>query len=257
MCSLQTWYFEYKIVRDRTGLLGDVATLFGMLGINIQTVNSLGRGIRGFLLQADEKQTRQLLMALANFESIEVTSLRQPFLVDYISLRRGKVVSAEPGKPQVFRFLRSDLDVVIDLMASYLCDRAPVTIGLRGSPNVGKTEATIAACVYANKRWIVVSGTTFRQVLRTDLDEQSYSDDSVLLIDAITSAHRPIPEHQRLLRQVLGRPVNKVIEHPDIFLREGLLQPEDLDVILEVRAGPDDEISYDLISMSVNSFDCS
>lgn len=257
MSGQQTWYFEYKIVRDRIGLLGDVATLFGMLGINIQTVNSLGREIRGFLLQADEQQTRQLLMALANFESIEVTCLRQPSLVDYICLRHGKAVSAEPGRPPVFRFLRSDLDVVIDLMASYLADRAPVTIGLRGSPNVGKTEATVAACVYANKRWVVVSGTIFRQVLRTDLDERDYSADTVLLIDAITSAHRPVPEHRRLIGQVLARPVNKVIEHPDIFLREGLLRPEDLDVIIEVRAKPEDEICYDRIPMSVNSFDCS
>lgn len=29
------WYLEYEIQRNRPGLLGDIASLFGMLGINI------------------------------------------------------------------------------------------------------------------------------------------------------------------------------------------------------------------------------
>ncbi|MBO8126001.1 MAG: DUF3388 domain-containing protein [Firmicutes bacterium] len=228
-----------------------------MLGINIRTVNSLGDQRRGFLLQGDEEQANQLLRALANFKAIEVTALRKPTFIDQIALRHGRIIPCEEGNPVVYRFLRTDLDLMIDFMAAYLGENGPVSIGLRGSPNVGKTEATIAACVYANKRWVVVSGTLFRQVLRTSLDQEERGGDVVLLIDAVTSMGRHLPEHRELVAEALKLPVPKVIEHPDIFVREGVMDYTDLDLIIEVRNRLEDEISYELIPLSCNSFDCS
>ncbi|MCI4060983.1 DUF3388 domain-containing protein, partial [Bacillus cereus] len=35
------WYFEYEIQKNRPGLLGDVSSLIGMLGINIVTNNGV------------------------------------------------------------------------------------------------------------------------------------------------------------------------------------------------------------------------
>lgn len=257
MNERELWYFEYRIVQDRAGLLGDVATLFGMLGINIQTVNSLNGGRRSFLLMATEEQTKQLQMALANFQAIAVTAIHRPTLLDYIALRHGKSVEALPTRPPVYRFLREDLEMMIDFLASHLAQDNPITVGLRGSPNVGKTEATIAACVHANKRWVVVSGTIMRQVIRTELDQEERSSQAVLLIDAITSVSRPIPGHRRLLDELAQMPVSKVIEHPDIFIREGIVSLDELDLIIEVRNHTEDVIKYDLIPMSCNSFDCS
>ena len=44
------WYFEYEIHKNRPGLLGDVSSLIGMLGINIVTINGVDNARRGLLL---------------------------------------------------------------------------------------------------------------------------------------------------------------------------------------------------------------
>ena len=44
------WYFEYEIHKNRPGLLGDVSSLIGMLGINIVTINGVDNARRGFCL---------------------------------------------------------------------------------------------------------------------------------------------------------------------------------------------------------------
>ena len=35
------WYMEYKIHKNRPGLLGDIASVLGMLEVNILTINGL------------------------------------------------------------------------------------------------------------------------------------------------------------------------------------------------------------------------
>ena len=38
------WYLEYEIQVNRPGLLGDIASLLGMLRVNIATINSVDGG---------------------------------------------------------------------------------------------------------------------------------------------------------------------------------------------------------------------
>ena len=40
------WYLEYEITVNRAGLLGDISSLLGMLGISIVTINGLMRSTR-------------------------------------------------------------------------------------------------------------------------------------------------------------------------------------------------------------------
>ena len=35
------WYLEYEITMNRAGLLGDVSSLLGMMGISIVTINGI------------------------------------------------------------------------------------------------------------------------------------------------------------------------------------------------------------------------
>ena len=35
------WYLEYEITINRAGLLGDISSLLGMLGISIVTINGV------------------------------------------------------------------------------------------------------------------------------------------------------------------------------------------------------------------------
>ena len=44
------WYLEYEITINRAGLLGDISSLLGMLGISIVTINGVDQG-KGFTYQ--------------------------------------------------------------------------------------------------------------------------------------------------------------------------------------------------------------
>ena len=45
------WYLEYEIIVNRAGLLGDVSSLLGMLGISIITINGVDQGVVDYLLR--------------------------------------------------------------------------------------------------------------------------------------------------------------------------------------------------------------
>jgi hypothetical protein len=96
-----------------------------------------------------------------------------------------------------------------------------------------------------------------RQIVRTQLLEDEMSDDSVFLIDGIVSGVRGGAEHKKLVLDLLSFPAPKIIEHPDIFLREFNLDRGLLDYTLELRRNPDEVIDYQLVSQSFSAFDIS
>lgn len=254
---LAQWYLEYLIHRNRPGLLGDVATLMGMLRINIVTVNGLTEDRRGFLLTAAPEKIEMLQKAIGDIEDIEVTALRPPRAIDLVALRHGRSIVESQQVPPVYCFVRGELGLMIDLLGQILKENEGQILGIRGMPKVGKTEAAIASCVNASKRWIMVSGTIFRQTLRTHLNPEETASDCVLLLDAITSTSRPLPEHGELVKEVLALPLPKIVEHPDIFVREGVLSSEAFRTIIELRREPDEVINYDRIASSSSAFDLS
>lgn len=60
-----------------------------------------------------------------------------------------------------------------------------------------------------------------------------------------------------MIEEILQHPVPKVIEHPDIFLRENDLPVDFFDYIIELRRDKDEVIDYNLVSQSFSSFDIS
>jgi len=233
-----------------------VTTLIGMLDLNILSVSGIGLTRRGLLLQVQsETKVRALHEALIEVGAIKVTAFRPPTLTDRIALRHGKRLAMTETNPPTYRFVREDLGVLVDFLGDTLVDGGNHVIGIRGMPRVGKTEAAIAACVYANKRWILLSSTIIRQTIRTELllDE---SENSIFLIDGITSTTRGNNEHWALIQEVLQMPTLKIIEHPDVFLRDGRLEV-DFDFIIEIRHHEDDLIRIEEISMSFTAFDLS
>jgi len=227
-----------------------------MLDLNILSVSGIGLTRRGLLLQVQsETKVRALHEALIEVGAIKVTAFRPPTLTDRIALRHGKRLDMTETNPPTYRFVREDLGVLVDFLGDTLVDGGNHVIGIRGMPRVGKTEAAIAACVYANKRWILLSSTIIRQTIRTELllDE---SENSIFLIDGITSTTRGNNEHWALIQEVLQMPTLKIIEHPDVFLRDGRLEV-DFDFIIEIRHHEDDLIRIEDISMSFTAFDLS
>lgn len=248
---------EYIIHKDRPGLLGDVATFLGLMGVNITMINGIASHKRGLLLSCgDPARVVTLKNALARASNIELTAFRRPNFIDRINLQHGKIIRQDPDNPGTFSFIREELGMLVDFLGELLSKQKPI-IGLRGMPRVGKSEAAIAACVHANKKWVLVSSTLMRQVMRRSLLEDEKNTDCVYIIDGIISSIRGTSEHKELVLEVLESPVPKIIEHPDIFVREFEFECDFLDYTLELRRSEDELIDYQLVSQSFSSFDIS
>jgi hypothetical protein len=228
----------------------------GMLEINILTVNGIGASRRGFLLEIPtDTKLQALRTALDNVNAIQLTAFRTPTLLDRIAIRHGKRLDMAETNPPTYRFVREELGVLVDFLGDTLIEGGNQVIGIRGMPRVGKTEAAIAACVYANKKWILLSSTLIRQSMRTALLSDD-AEDAIFLIDGITSTSRGNDLHWDLLDRVMKMPTPKIIEHPDVFLRDGHFKV-DFNFIIEIRNQQEDQIRIEDVNSSVSSFDLS
>lgn len=258
MTNGKEWYLEYRIHKNRPGLLGDISSTLGMLSINIITINGVEDGRRAFLLQCeDDQKIRFMSELLGQIDNITLTALRAPTLMDRLKLRHGRTISRDTDNYKTFLFCREELGLLVDFLGEIFKRDGHQLIGIRGMPRVGKTEAIVAASVNANKRWNLLSSTLLRQTLRSTIAEDEISSDYVYIIDAIVTCYRANEAHQQLVRDIARLNYTKVIEHPDIFIRETEYRWEDFDCIIELRNHPNEEINYDLITSGFNSFDIS
>ncbi|HSU79500.1 MAG TPA: DUF3388 domain-containing protein [Candidatus Angelobacter sp.] len=242
------WYLEYEIHRNRPGLLGDIASLFGMLGINIVTINGVDNSRRGMLLETENStQIDHLFGFVKSMDNIHVTKLREPKLSDRLAVRHGRYLERDADDKKTFRFIRDEIGLLVDFMAELYKKEGHKLIGIRGLPRVGKTESIIASSVCANKRWVFISSTLLRQTVRTQLAEDEFSDDHIFIIDGVVSTRRASEKHWELLRQVMRMPVTKVVEHPDVFCQGTEYSLEDFDYIIELRDHPDEVITYEVV----------
>ncbi|ATF14102.1 YmfK family protein [Brevibacillus sp. HB1.2] len=249
MEAKKEWYMEYEIARNRPGLLGDVSSILGMLNINIVTINGVDTMRRGMLLLTDDDEKMEVLRnVVQKMDNITITRLRPPTMLDRLAVRHGRYIERDSEDKKTFRFVREELGLLVDFMAEILKKEGHQLIGIRGMPRVGKTESMIAASVSANKRWTFISSTLLRQTVRSSLAIDEMSTDHVYLIDGIVSTLRSTEKHFTLLREIMNFPAAKIIEHPDIFVRESEYQLDDFHYIIELRHHPDEEITYELIN---------
>jgi len=239
------WYMEYKIHKNRPGLLGDIASLLGMLEVNIITINGVEDRTRGMLLQTDDEEKIKLLDQMLNkVENITVNKIRPPRLTDILAVRHGRYIERDSDDRKTFRFTRDELGLLVDFLGELFKREGNQTIGLRGMPRVGKTESIIAGSVCANKRWTFVSSTLLRQTVRSQLSDDEMTPNNVFIIDGIVSTIRSNEKHHALLQELMAMNSTKVIEHPDIFVRESQFDYDVFDFIIELRNTPDEEITY-------------
>jgi hypothetical protein len=249
MEAKKEWYMEYEISKNRPGLLGDVASILGMLNINIVTINGVDNMRRGMLLLTDDDEKIEVLRnVVQKMDKITITRLRPPTMLDRLAVRHGRYIERDSEDKKTFRFVRDELGLLVDFMAEILKREGHQLIGIRGMPRVGKTESMIAASVSANKRWTFISSTLLRQTVRSSLAVDEMSTDHVYLIDGIVSTLRSTEKHHALLREIMNFPAAKIIEHPDIFVRESEYELSDFHYIIELRQHPDEEITYELIN---------
>lgn len=68
---------------------------------------------------------------------------------------------------------------------------------------------------------------------------------NVFIIDGIISTLRSNEKHHQLLQELMSMPSTKVIEHPDVFVKESEYSYDNFDIIIELRNNPDEQIVYD------------
>ncbi|KGA98534.1 hypothetical protein AJ85_02990 [Alkalihalobacillus alcalophilus ATCC 27647 = CGMCC 1.3604] len=256
--TLKEWYLEYQIVKNRPGLLGDISSLLGMLSLNIVTINGVDDKNRGMLIKSsDDDQIKRFLAILKTIDSISVTKFREPRLRDRLAIRHGKYIQRDADDRKIFRFIRSELGLLVDFMAELYKRDGHFLVGVRGMPRVGKTESIVASSVCANKRWSFISSTLLRQTVRTHLNDDEQGSDHIFIIDGIVSTMRATEKHRQLVRDIMQLPAVKVVEHPDIFVRETEYELEDFDCIIELRNDDSEEITYDSVESGFSSFDIS
>jgi hypothetical protein len=249
------WYMEYKIHKNRPGLLGDIASLLGMLEINIITINGVEDRTRGLLLQTDDDEKIELLgRLLQKVDNITVNALRPPRLVDILAVRHGRYIERDSDDRKTFRFTRDELGLLVDFLGEVFKREGNQVIGLRGMPRVGKTESIIAGSVCANKRWTFVSSTLLRQTVRSQMSGEEMNPNNVFIIDGIVSTLRSNEKHYVLLQQIMAMNSTKVIEHPDIFIRESPYDYDTFDMFIELRSTPDEEINYDNLNLTMEGY---
>ncbi|MBU9722678.1 MULTISPECIES: DUF3388 domain-containing protein [Bacillaceae] len=258
MGEQKQWYLEYKINENRPGLLGEIASLLGMLRINILTINGVEDQRRGMLIRSqDEESILRLQYILETMDIITVTKIRAPKLRDRLAVRHGRYIERDQDEKKTFRFVRDELGLLVDFMAELFKQDGHRLIGIRGMPRVGKTESIVAASVCASKRWSFLSSTLLRQTIRSQLADDELSEDNIYIIDGIVSTMRASERHQMLVGDIMRLPATKVVEHPDIFVRETEYSLDDFDYIIELRSDEDEKITYEVIDSGFSSFDIS
>ena len=242
------WYFEYEIQVNRPGLLGDIASLLGMLRVNIVSINGVDESLRGMLLHAEHDQSiERFISIVSTMENINVTKFREPKLRDRLAMRHGHYIPRDGDEKNTFRFVRDELGILVDFMAELFKKEGNQLIGIRGMPRVGKTESVVAASVCANKKWLFISSTMIKQTVRSSLMGDEFSRNNIFILDGAVTSRSTDERHQQLVREILSMETTKVIEHPDLFVQRSHYKIEDFDYIIELRSNPDEEITYELI----------
>lgn len=240
------WYLEYEITVNRAGLLGDISSLLGMLGISIVTINGVDQGKRGLLIKTDQlEKVERFEQIVKEINEIEITKLRVPELRDRLAVRHGRYIEQDADDKKTFKFEREDLGLLVDFLAELFKEEGHKLIGIRGMPRVGKTESIVAGSVCAHKRWLFISSTLIKQTVRRLLFKGEYDSNHVYIIDGAVTARELNPEHQELVREVMTLPSIKVVEHPDLFVESCNYNMKDFDYIIELRENEDQEIRYE------------
>lgn len=247
-------YFEYLNLDNRPGLLGDIATLMGLFKVNILQVSGISGNWRCFLLEGEEKSLIDFCTAAARIPSIQVLAWRDPGFMDLLAVKHGRKIEPVGTNPERYCFTRNEIGVMIDLLGEIIVQQSPILIGLRGKPRVGKTESAIAASVYANKRWILISSSLLRQTIKETAPK--IDDAPIFLIDGIITVSRGGVKHRDLVQEVVNKHTC-IIEHPDFLVNYGLLSWSDFAYIIELKTYSEEVIDYSEIALSINAFDVS
>ena len=239
-------YMEYEIINNRPGLLGDVSSLLGNLGISINTINGVENRRRGLLVRTDELNKLGRFQLMSGYiDDINILKIRKPRVRDRLAVRHGRFIKRAEDDKKVFRFTREEIGILVDFLAEIFQEKGHRLIGIRGMPRVGKTESIVAGSVTAKKKWLFLSSTLIKQTERSSLLKGEYNDKNVFIIDGAVTTNSTSEGHKNLIREIMSYPAIKVVEHPDLFIEGMHYTLEDFDYIIELREDENQEITYE------------
>lgn len=239
-------YMEYEILNNRPGLLGDISSLLGNLGISIDTINGVENRRRGLLLRTDELNKLKRFEYMSKYiDDINILKVRKPQVRDRLAVRHGRFIKRDEEDKKLFRFTREEIGILVDFLAEIFQEEGHLLIGIRGMPRVGKTESIVAGSVTAKKKWLFLSSTLIKQTERTSLLKGEYDKNNVFIIDGAVTSKSTDESHRQLIREIMSFPAIKVIEHPDLFIEGMDYSLSDFDYIIELREDENQEITYE------------
>lgn len=239
-------YMEYEILNNRPGLLGDISSLLGNLGISINTINGVENRRRGLLVRTDEMNKLKRFQNMSRYiDDIKMLKVRNPQVRDRLAVRHGRFIKRAEEDKKVFRFTREEIGILVDFLAEIFQEKGHRLIGIRGMPRVGKTESVVAGSVTAKKKWLFLSSTLIKQTERTSLLKGEYNDGNVFIIDGAVTTNSTKEKHNQLIREIMNFPAIKVVEHPDLLVQGLQYKIDDFDYIIELREDENQEITYE------------
>src|SRR5690606_4090593 len=133
---------------------------------------------RGMRVQTEnDEQIKRVESIASTMDTITIHKIREPKLGDKLAVRHGHYIRRGVDDRKTFRFIRSELGLLVDFLAELFKQEGHKLIGVRGMPRVGKTESIVAASVCANKKWVFLSSTLIKQTVRSSLMGDEFSDD--------------------------------------------------------------------------------
>ena len=249
------WFIQYTISENHYTIDEEVVCLLKSISTKTMAIKFADSDTREIFCRTPMKDEQQLKAHFKNISGIAVSVIRESTVFDRLMFYYGWDQPNENSK--TFRFTRDELHLLVEFLGTRLKEKSNLLIGIRGMPRVGKSEVVIAASVYANKRWLLVSSTLQRLIVRNHLTKEELSGDNVYIIDGIVSTTRGNARHKELLDSLLKIDSPKVIEHPDVFVRETDYSLDDFDYIIELRNNNSETITYDNVNTSFSSFDIS
>ena len=134
-------YLEYENVINRPGLLGDISSLLGNLGISINTINGVEKTRRGLIVRTDNIDKLRRFVYISQYvEDINIIKVRKPQVRDRLAVRHGRFIKRDEEDKKIFRFTRDEIGILVDFLGEQFMEKKHRLIGIRGMPRVGKTE---------------------------------------------------------------------------------------------------------------------
>lgn len=76
---------------------------------------------------------------------------------------------------------------------------------------------------------------------------EEFSSDNIFILDGIVTRKSSDERHMQLVREMMSLPTIKVVEHPDMFVKQSEYTIDDFDIIIELRSSVDQEITYEIL----------